>query len=138
MKTHVEKLQLHSAQTGLAHYDRTAPTVRAAFINQLSQIESPKKTSMELDNIPDEVVQKRRKRETTDKETILKKAKETLEKQKRNKKELRSRKCKVLFEERDFLMKMFSPLVAEKYTKGFPGKSLLLTEMSTHILFLYF
>ena len=91
MKTHVEKLQLHSAQTGLAHYDRTAPTVRAAFINQLSQIESPKKTSMELDNIPDEVVQKRRKRETTDKETILKKAKETLEKQKRNKKELRSR-----------------------------------------------
>ena len=83
MKTHVEKLQLHSAQTGLAYYDRTAPTVRAAFINQLSQIESPKKTSLELDNIPDEVVEKRRKRETTDKESILKKAKKRLWKNRR-------------------------------------------------------
>ena len=126
MKTQVQKLQLHSAQTGLKHYDNTGPTVRASFINQLSQLESPMKESVDADKIPDEVVQKRRTRAMADSETVLKKAQETLQMDKRNKKESRSRKCKLFFQEREFLMKMFSPLVAEQRSDGcFPGNTWL-------------
>ena len=124
MKTQVQKLQLHSAQTGLKYYDNTGPTVRASFINQLSQLESPMKKPVDADKIPDEVVQKRRDREMADNETVLKRAKETLQMDKKNKKESRSRKCKLFFQEREFLMKIFAPLVAEKCGGGyFPGNA---------------
>ena len=127
MKNHVEKLQLHSKQTGLKYYDRTTSKIRASFINQVSIRESQNNNSDECDKIPENVAKKRTERDLIDRESVLNKAKETLLKDKKDKKETRNQKCKLLYEEREFMMKIFSPLVAVK-TKGkyFPGESLLM------------
>ena len=127
MKGQVEKLQLHSTKVGLTYYDKTGPTIRASFINQLSQKESPKEVDEATLKIPDAIAVKRKERDLADGETIIKKAKESLLKDKMKKIETRSKSHKVKTQEKEYLMPLFAPIVAEHSNGGtFPCKCFFL------------
>ena len=116
----MEKLQLHSPKVGLTYYDKTASTLRASFITQLSQKECQDEDSHE---ISEEVRRKRKERDLADDETVVKKAKERLLKDKLKKVETRSRTCKLMNKERQFMMELFSPIIsANAKDDSFPCK----------------
>ena len=119
MKASVENLQSHSRQVGLKHYDRSGPSTRASFINQLSEMESPQKADIE---VPEDVKRKRLEKEKDEREKILRQAQQTLIQDKLRKKETKSRKCRLNNEEREFLQKTFSSLDGQCLTtETFPG-----------------
>ena len=119
MKSSVENLQSHSRRVGLEHYDKTGQNTRASFITQLSQLESPSKAGGE---VSDEVKKKRQKIDQEDKEKNLRRAKETLIKDKMSKKEKLSKKCKVVPCDRLFLQKFFNTMEVDHFnpSESFP------------------
>ena len=116
MKSSVENIQSHSRQVGLDHYDRSLDTTRANFIHQLAAMESPQKA---VEEVPEAVKLKRKKKEQEDKENTLKKAKDILLKDKMRKKEQKNNKGNLKPEDREFLQKIFSTLKI-KSTEDFP------------------
>ena len=123
MKASVENLQSHSGRVGLQHYDKSGENTRATFIQQLSAMDSPQKADLE---VPDAVKIKRQKKEEEEREEILKKAKETLARDKLNKKEELSKKCKLKPEDRKFLQKLFASEEVKELgsQETFPGKNI--------------
>jgi hypothetical protein len=101
MKSSVQNIQSHSRQVGLDHYDRSLDTTRANFIHQLAAMDSPLKA---VEEVPEAVKLKRKKKEEEDRANNLKKAKGILMQDKMRKKD----QGKVLPEDREFLQKLFS------------------------------
>ena len=118
MKQSVEKLQLHSKAVGLQYYDRSSQNVRANFVNQLSHMESPSKNVPE---VPHEVKRRRTEHDVEDKEVVVKEAEKILNKSKLKRKSRRSRTNKVLPDEKELLMKFYSPGINERFNGSLPG-----------------
>ena len=122
MKRNIEKLQSHSSNVGLRHYDRSDTTARANFINQLSEMELPKEDEIE---VPDSVMTKRKKLDQMEKKRILEKAKEKLKQDRFRKKESTNKKCKLVPTERRFMQEYFSSSkTGIECGKVFPGIAL--------------
>ena len=121
MKSAVENLQSHSGKVGLQHYDKSGESVRASFINQLSAKDSPLKDIMD---IPEEVKKKRKRMMEKEREDILKEAKETLGRQKLQKKLVLSKTCKLRPVDRMFLQNFFATVALKDFSSKtvFPGK----------------
>ena len=118
MKQSVEKLQLHSNAVGLKFYDRSSENVRVSFVNQLSQMESPSKN---VTKVPPEVKKRRAQIDDEDKQVVVKEAEKLLNESKMKNKKARSKTNKVLPDERDCLMKFYSPGINEKFRGAIPG-----------------
>ena len=112
MKSAVENLQSHSEKVGLQHYDKSGESVRASFINQLSAKDSPLKDIMD---IPEEVKNKRKRMMEKEREDLRKESKETLVRQKLQKKLVLSKTCKLRPVDRMFLQNYKTP--AQEYPK---------------------
>ena len=109
MKQASKKIQLHSAEVGHRIYDKSGTSTRASFINQLAEIESPRK---EMEQVSADVQKMRVLRERKDKEAVLKHAKSVLEEDKAKKQVPRQKKNKIVYEARDFLGRMLSDTAA--------------------------
>ena len=118
MKQSVEKLQLHSSATGLSYYDRSSQNVRASFVNQLADMESPQKSNRE---VPSGIKKKRLVMDVEDQQTVVKEAEELLKQSKLKRKLPRSKTNKVKPAEREFMMKLYSVEVKKKFNASFPG-----------------
>ena len=76
LKTHVKKLQSHSAQVTSKYYDRSGEDIRGQFVYQHSEIESPSKAIK--DKLPAAVKRKRDELDDIDHEKSVKDAKRYL------------------------------------------------------------
>ena len=118
MKQSVEKLQLHSKAVGLQYYDRTSQNVRCNFVDQLSHMESPSKT---VPDVPPEVKKRRTEFDDEDKEVVVKEAEKILNKSKLRRFSRRNRMNRVLLHEKELLMKLYSPVIKERFKGSLPG-----------------
>ena len=118
MKQSVEKLQLHSKAVGLQYYDKTTQNVRCNFVDQLSHMESPSKNVPE---IPPEVKKRRTEYDDEDKEVVVKEAEKILNRSKLKRKSRRSRGNRLLPDEKELLMKVYSPGINERFNGALPG-----------------
>ena len=123
MKQSVEKLQLHSSAVGLKYYDKSAQNVRASFVSQLSDIESPHKTP---NDVPSEVKKRRLEMDVKEKETVVKEAEELLKNAKMKRRLARSKTNKVLPLEKEFMMKIYSVEINRRFNGSFPGVTILI------------
>ena len=97
--------------------------MRASFISQLSQKEYHSIDDEDSQEVPEEVRRKRKRRDLADDETVVKKAKESLLKDKLKKVETRGKTCKLMNKERQLMMEIFSPIIAKHSKDGsFPCK----------------
>lgn len=118
MKQSVEKLQLHSNAVGLQYYDKTTQNVRASFVSQLSNMESPHKSSQD---VPSEVKKRRLEMDDKDKEVVVKEAEKLLKQSKLKRKLPRSKTNKVLPVERELMLKIYSTEVKQRFNGTLPG-----------------
>lgn len=132
MKQSVEKLQLHSNAVGLKYYDRSSENVRVSFVNQLSHMESPSKN---VTDVPPEVKKRRAEFDVEDKEVVVKEAEKLLNQSKMKRKLPRSRNNKVFPDERELMLKFYSPGINERFNGILPGNCLLFYILSHCLLF---
>ena len=119
MKQAVNKIQLHSAAVGEKIYDKSGSNTRANFFHQLADMESPQKV---VKDVPVEVSNKRVLRERKDREKVIKRAKTILEEDKKKKTVPKSKKNKIIFDEKIFLDKILCDEIVDKIGVLFPGR----------------
>ena len=119
MKQSVNKIQLHSAAVGEKVYDKSGPNTRANFIHQLADMESPQKVQVD---VPDTVRNRRVLRDRKDREKIVKHAKTILEEDKKKKTGPKSKKNKIISDEKIFLDKILCAEIVNKIGIVFPGR----------------
>ena len=100
------------------NYDRSSQNVRASFVNQLADMESPQKSNRE---VPSGIKKKRLVMDVEDQQTVVKEAEELLKQSKLKRKLPRSKTNKVKPAEREFMMKLYSVEVKKKFNASFPG-----------------
>ena len=89
------------------------------FFYQLADMESPKKV---INNVPVEVTNKRVLRERKDREKVMKRAKSILEDEKKKKTGPKSKKMKIIADEKLFLDKILCDEMLDKFGMSFPGR----------------
>ena len=119
MKQSVNKIQLHSAAVGEKIYDKSGPNTRANFIHQLADMESPQKVKVD---VPDTVRNRRVLRDRKDREKIINHAKIILEEDKKKKTGPKSKKNKIISDEKIFLDKILCAEIVNKIGIVFPGR----------------
>ena len=123
MKQAVNKIQLHSEAVGETIYDKSGSNTRAKFFYHLANMEIPKKV---INEVPVEVTNKRVLRERKDREKVIKRAKSILEDEKKKKTGLRSKKMKIIADEKSFLDKLLCDEMLNKFGISFSGRFLYL------------